>query len=150
MSADGDGVYLDASALVKLVIEEAETAALQRYLADGPPLYSSRIASTEIRRAAARQVERDAAEQVETLLATLRFVELDEPMSSAAGAVEPRSLRTLHAIHLASALSVADGLRAVVAYDARLAAAAAAAGLNVEVPGREPRSSASGSARPEA
>lgn len=134
MTSAVEGVYLDASALVKLVIREAASDALRRYLADGPPLYSSRVASVEVRRAVARQAERDAAEQVTLLLATVRFVELDEPMSRVAAGVSP-TLRTLDAIHLASALSIADGLKAVVAYNVRLAAAARNAGLTVQTPG---------------
>lgn len=132
--ADLPGVYLDASALVKLVIEEAESEPLRHYLADGPALYSSRIAATEVRRAARRQEERDALDQVEALLATLRFVELDAAIADSAGAARPATLRTLDAIHLASALAIADGLRAVVAYDGRLATAAREAGLAVVAP----------------
>lgn len=134
MTSEADGVYLDASALVKLVIEERETAALRRYLADAAHLYSSRVAATEVRRAVARQTERDAAGQAEAVLATLRFVELDDELSRAAGSLQPRTLRTLDAIHLASALAIADGLRAVVAYDVRLAAAARTALLKVVTP----------------
>ena len=78
---EAQGVYLDASALVKLVISEAETAALRRYLALGPPLYSSRITAVEVRRAVARQRRRHADERVEQLLATLRFVELDDELA---------------------------------------------------------------------
>ena len=136
MTTEAQGVYLDASALVKLVIREAETAELRRYLAPGPPLYSSRIAAVEVRRAVARQGQRHADEQVEQLLATLRFVELDDDLARAASAAQPSTLRTLDAIHLASALAIADGLQAVVVYDARLAEAVRRAGLVVTTPGR--------------
>lgn len=133
-AAPAGGVYVDASALVKLIIAEPESDALRRYLGGGPPLYSSRIAAVEVRRAVARQVERDASEQVEALLSAVRFVELDEPMSRAAALAQPPSLRTLDAIHLASATSIADEVHVVVAYNARLAAAARRAGLNVAAP----------------
>ena len=136
LTLEAQGVYLDASALVKLIIREAETAALRRYLAHGPPLYSSRIAAVEVRRAVARQGRRHADEQVEQLLATLRFVELDDELASAAGAAAPPTLRTTDAIHLASALAIADGLKAVVVYDARLAQAVRNAGLSVATPGQ--------------
>lgn len=135
MTLEPTGVYLDASALVKLVIGEAETEALRAYLADVPLRYSSRLAATEVRRAVRRQVERDAADRVEEVLATLRIVEFDDDLSRSAAEMGPRGLRTLDAIHLASALLVADGLRAVIAYDARLADASRAAGLEVIAPG---------------
>jgi hypothetical protein len=135
MSSEAGGVYVDASGLVKLVIREPESDALRRYLADGPPLYVSRIAAVEVGRVAARQEEVDAGAQVDAVLAGVHFIELDEPMARAAALAEPPALRTLDAIHLASALAIADDLRAVVAYDARLADAARRAGLTVVAPG---------------
>jgi predicted nucleic acid-binding protein len=135
VTTEATGVYLDASALVKLVIAEPETEALRAYLADAPLRYSSRLAATEVRRAVRRQVEVEAADRVEDVLATLRIVEFDEALSRAAADIGPPELRTLDAIRLASALLVAGGLRAVVAYDARLAEAAREAGLEVTAPG---------------
>lgn len=128
-------VYVDASALVKLIITEAESDALREFLGDGPTLYSSRIAAVEVRRAVGRQTERDARQQLDALLATVQFVELDERMAVAAAAAPPPSLRSLDAIHLAAAMSISEGLRAVIAYDTRLAAAARGAGLDVRSPG---------------
>lgn len=127
-------VYVDASALVKLIVTEAESDALRGFLSGGPMLVSSRITAVEVRRVAARQRERHIDEQVQSVMEGVLFVEVDQPMALAAGAVPPPSLRSLDAIHLASALSVADELDAVVTYDARLADAAHRAGLTVVAP----------------
>jgi hypothetical protein len=134
VSEETGGVYIDASGLVKLVIAEPESNALRHYLADGAPLYSSRIAAVEVRRVAARQAEVQAGDQVEAVLASVNLIELDESMTRAAAIAQPPELRTLDAIHLASALAIGPGLRAMVAYDDRLADAAREAGLSVEAP----------------
>lgn len=126
--------YLDASALVKLVISEVESEALRRHIAGNALLVSSRIAAVEVRRVAARQTERDATHQVDQLLESVAHVELDEQLATIAGAAKPETLRSLDAIHLASALSVRDELDAVISYDLRLADAARAAGLTVVAP----------------
>jgi predicted nucleic acid-binding protein len=130
-----DAVYLDASALVKLVISEAESNALREFLGEEKEIFSSRIAAVEVRRAVARQTERDAAQQLEMVLSAVQFVELGDTMALAAAATPPPSLRSLDAIHLAAAMSISESLRAVIAYDTRLAAAARSAGLEVRAPG---------------
>lgn len=131
---DGSRLYLDASALVKLVITERESAALRIFLAGDPVLISSRIGAVELRRVAARQDEQPAEPQVDAILANMLIIEVDEGVAESAGAVHPTSLRTLDAIHLASALTLAPELDALITYDARLADAARAAGLNVVSP----------------
>ncbi len=128
--------YLDASALVKLVISEPETGALWALLADGSMLASSLIAEVELRRAAARQSTRSAAGQIDSVLASALLIRLEPAIARAAGEAAPASLRSLDAIHLASALSVQDELSAFVTYDLRQADAARAAGLNVIAPGQ--------------
>ncbi len=127
-------IYLDASALVKLVITEIESDALALYLADDPVRLSSRIAAVEVRRVSDRQDERAAAPTVNAVLASLTFIDLDAVLAEAAGVVEPRTLRSLDAIHLASALAVREELDALVTYDVRLADAARAAGMTVVAP----------------
>lgn len=62
-------------------------------------------------------------------------LELDERLATAAARRASASLRTLDAIHLASALSLADELDAFVTYDDRLTATARSAGLMVAAPG---------------
>lgn len=130
-------IYLDASALVKLVITEAETESLREYLngfSEGRLLLSSRVADIEVRRVAGRQDEQPADAIVAQVLTGTSLVELDASIARAAGEIGPPSLRSLDALHLASALSVRDALDALVTYDARLADAARAAGLTVVAP----------------
>lgn len=128
------GIYLDASALVKLVITEPESAALRHFLAGDRLRFSSRVGAVEVRRAMSRQQERDAAVQVDAIMQGVRIVELDALLARAAEAVGPAALRTLDAIHLASALALGDELDEFVTYDARLADAARDAGLSVIAP----------------
>jgi uncharacterized protein len=128
------GVYVDASALVKLVLPEPETPALRTYLAESGPLLSSRVAHVEVRRAVARVARPGDEEHVAELLARLQTIELDDGVGQIAAAVSPSVLRSLDAIHVASALSIREELDAFITYDRRLADAARAAGLNAEAP----------------
>jgi hypothetical protein len=127
-------IYLDASALVKLVVTEAESAALRGYLAAELPRVTSRIAEVEVTRALRRVAQPGDEEQANAVLGGMRFLEVDAPTSAAACSVGPPTLRSLDAIHLASALTLASELEALVTYDARLADAARAAGLTVVAP----------------
>jgi predicted nucleic acid-binding protein len=125
-------VYLDASALVKLVQQERESDALRRELAGRPRQASSVVAGVEVRLAARRSGLEGAVEQAESVLAKLAFVALDPPIVAVAGCQD--GLRALDAIHLASALTLGDELEAFVAYDDRLLSAATAHGLPVSAP----------------
>jgi predicted nucleic acid-binding protein len=127
-------VYLDASALVKLVVREAETEKLVAYLRPRRSRATSVVGLVEVRRAAARRPA-VPTDRVEAVLATVAAVGLDPALVAAAGAVRPTSLRTLDAIHLATAALLGDDLEAVVSYDVRLTQAAAEAGLPVTSPG---------------
>ncbi len=120
--------------MVRLVVEEPESGALRAYLSTREPLYASRIAAVELRRAVRRQAERAADEQAELVLGALRMIELDDDMSRAAGEAEPAALRTLDAIHLSAVLALGDECEAFVCYDARLNTAAGQAGLEVRSP----------------
>lgn len=128
-------VYLDASALVKLIVAEPESDALRTFLSSDLSLISSRIAAVEVRRVAVRQRERNTDKQVQSVLEGVLFVELDQTIAAAAGVVPPPPLGALDAIHLASAESVENEIAAVITYDIRLADAARAAGLTVISPG---------------
>jgi predicted nucleic acid-binding protein len=129
-------VYLDASAIVKLIVPEAETAVLMSTLAAWPDRVSSVVARVEVhralRRAGASPSQRVRAEAV---LAGLVLVRLDEPILSAAVAFRGPHLRALDAIHLATALSLGDDPEAFLVYDAKLARAAAKQRLQVAHPG---------------
>jgi len=130
--------YLDASALVKLATQEAESDALRRDLAGYRDRLTSRLATVEVPRAIARRGPESVAaagDAVERTLETVTVIELDDDVASVAAGLEPARLRSLDAIHLASALVIRDELSAFVTYDTRLAAAARAAGLTVEMPG---------------
>jgi uncharacterized protein len=123
--------YLDSSALVKLVAEEAESSALRAALGDGL-VTSSNLARTEVMRAA-RQKERSVVVRAQELLSSVDLIQLDDELLDLAGELEG-PIRSLDAIHLASALELDDELEAVVTYDARMARAAEALGLRVVAP----------------
>jgi predicted nucleic acid-binding protein len=122
--------YLDSSALVKLIRPEPETDALRRFLGDPwRPMMLSELGVTEVRRAS-RRVALDPTEA----LASCEIVRLTADVLEHAAGLDPPSLRTLDAIHLATALSLGSELDAFVAYDERLLAAAAQHGLPTAAP----------------
>lgn len=132
--------YADASALVKLVRDEAESEALRAFLADAD-LVSSELVLTEIPRAVRRAVARDPAlpldlllERTAELIDALALRPLDRALLAAAGALAEPALRALDAIHVASAVDL-DPIEAFVTYDERQAAAARLAGLRTMSPG---------------
>src|SRR5258707_1220282 len=124
--------YVDASALVKLVVPEAESRKLLRWYVEVDRVITSRIGVIETRRAAARF--RHDADGLRSLLASLEVVELDARVADRAVAVAPTLLRSLDAVHVATALELGSNLDAFVTYDDRLAAAAREAGLPVVRP----------------
>jgi len=126
-------VYLDSSALVKLVVRERESTALRTYLRREPERLSCALARTEVLRAV-RPLGPAAVEMARRLLRSIDLVRLDDALLDAAGMLEPLTLRSLDAIHLAAAQLVAPALRAVVTYDRRMAKAAASLGFSVTAP----------------
>lgn len=127
--------YLDTSALVKLIVHERETTALEHDVVHREGLLSSRLAATELGRAAARSGSRGAQDRVAELLEAIYLLDLTPAILESAATLKPFDLRTLDAIHLASALSVVGAPIDFVAYDQRLARAARQHGLSVVVPG---------------
>ncbi|HSR95376.1 MAG TPA: type II toxin-antitoxin system VapC family toxin [Solirubrobacterales bacterium] len=132
--------YADASALVKLVREEAESGALREYL-DGAGLVSSELVLTEIPRAIRRAVAQNPAlpldlllERASELIDALGLCPLDRALLAGAGALAEPALRALDAIHVASAVDL-DPIDGFVTYDERQAAAARLAGLRTMAPG---------------
>jgi len=125
--------YVDASALVKLVVQETESGAIRTYLGGHETVASSRVAIVEVRRAAARH-PLPASAPLDAVLDAVVVVELDEGICAAASDLKPVTLRTLDAIHLASALELGEDLAAFVAYDTRLVEAARQLGLPVVSP----------------
>jgi predicted nucleic acid-binding protein len=132
MSAER-ATYVDSSALVKLAVREPESAALRRYLARRRPLVSSALARTEVVRALL-PVGPDAVRRGREVMARVDLLRVSDRVLDAAGLLEPFALRSLDAIHLASAEQLGSDLRGFVTYDERLAAAAADRGFRVVRP----------------
>ena len=127
-------LYLDTSAFVKLAVEESETAALRQFLADRAlRRVSSALLRTEALRAV-RHLGPDALASVREALRRVDLVAIDDRILDAAGTLEPRVLRTLDAIHLATAMAIGDDLDAIVTYDDRMVEAAGLLGLLVAAP----------------
>ncbi len=128
-------IYFDTSALVKLVFDETESAALAEWLtlrADIPKV-SSDLSTIELLRTC-RRVDEGAVEGAVLLLGGIDLLPIDRAIVEKAATLVPTDLRSLDAIHLASALSVKANLTALVAYDVRLCSAAAEAGIEVVSP----------------
>ena len=129
-------MYLDASAIVKLVIVEAESAALQSRIDDWPQAVSSSIAEVEVFRAIRRvQTDPRSHGRAREILDKVLLLEVDGALRRTAAVLGPATLRALDAIHLASALTLGN-LVGFVTYDHRLLAAASAAGLPALAPGQ--------------
>jgi uncharacterized protein len=123
-------LYLDTSALVKLIVAEPESAALSRYLrrfADDI-LFTAALARTELVRAVADGGP-SAITQARSLLDSIDTVALSRSVLDDAATLPPPLLRSLDAIHLAAAQRAARSLRAVVTYDGRMSEAAELLGM---------------------
>ena len=128
-------LYVDASALVKLVVEEPESEALERELRAWPLRVSSVVTAVEVPRAARRGSDDPAiASRADELVRRLTLLELDREVIELAAAIQPPMLRSLDAIHLASALSLGRELEGLLTYDSRLAGAATAGGVRLITP----------------
>jgi len=128
-------LYVDSSALLKLVIEERESAALQRFLRDRPGRVVSAIARVEASRALLRAgADREAHARLQDVFRTIAVLRIDDDVLSRAERIAPPTLRSLDAVHVATAMGLGSDLEAVVTYDKRFAAAVAAAALRVESP----------------
>jgi len=124
--------YADASALVKLIVEEPESRSLHRWYVEAERIITSRIGVIETHRASARRPH--DPEHRDHVIDDLEVIELDASIGRAAGLIEPAGIRTLDAIHLATAVRFLPQLDAFVTYDDRLADAARALGLPVVRP----------------
>lgn len=128
-------IYLDTSAFVKLIRGERETSALQAFLRERPgaPLVSSALLVVETRRAILRQAP-DQLARADLLLTRIDQVDITRAVLEAASRLPDPELRSLDAIHLATALQLDQDLEALVTYDSRLAAAAGRQKLPVATP----------------
>jgi|SRR5262252_375842 len=133
---NGDVVYLDSSAFVKLFLPESDSRALMRYLASRPQRVSAMLLRTEALRTAVRaMLSPQRMLLVRALLDGVSFITAGVTLSDEAGILRPPELRSLDAIHLATARSLGTNLGAFITYDQRLAAAAAWYGIPVVNPG---------------
>ena len=125
--------YLDSSAIVKLAVREPESLALRRYLRRRQALVSSALARTEVLRALLPAGD-DAVARGRSVLQRLDLVRVNDRILNAAGVRLPPDLRSLDAIHLATAKELGGDLTALVTYDARMVAAAKRLGYTVAQP----------------
>lgn len=126
-------LFLDSSAVTKLVVAEAESAALAERLT-GQVLVGSALLVTEVSRAVHRTAGRAHDAVLAQVLELIDLVVIDRSILAAAAELEPVTLRTLDAVHLASALVLDDRLDALISYDDRLLDAAREAGVRTERP----------------
>jgi uncharacterized protein len=133
MSAERRLTYIDSSAIVKLVVAEPESKVLRRYLSRRQPLVSSALARTEVARALLPSGP-EAVARGEDALRRIQLLRVNDRVLSEAGRMEPAELRSLDAIHLASASQLGPSVKHIVTYDERMAEAAKAIGWSVASP----------------
>lgn len=125
-------VYLDSSAIVKLVVREAESVALRSFLRARVARASCALVRTEVPRAVAAGGP-EVRERARRIVASLDLIALDDTLLDAAGDLSGE-LRSLDAIHVAAAQALGQDLECVVTYDRRMAAVATAVSLSVAAP----------------
>lgn len=126
-------VYCDASALVKLLLPEAESDALREFVGRSV-VFSSQVAAVEVGRAVRRGTPLLIDAQIAEGLAHVVLLSLDEGIVERAARLAPASLKALDAIHLATGMRIGHEIRAFVCYDRQLFRAAEAVGLPVVAP----------------
>ena len=132
MSAD-KVTYVDSSAIVKLAVREPESSALRAYLRRRRPWASSSLARTEVLRAL-QPFGTQALRRGEEVLSRFELVRLSDRLLRAAGTLDPPELRSLDAIHLASAQQFGAELRQIITYDERMADTANLLGIKTAAP----------------
>ncbi len=118
---------------MKLVVAEAESAALRDHLRRRRPLVSSALARTEVLRAVLGEGN-EALAQARSVLSRIDLVRITDRVLNAAGELLPADIRSLDAIHLASALQLGTDLRSLITYDQRMLDAARHLSLNATNP----------------
>lgn len=133
-------LYVDTSALLKLLVREAESAVIEQELVRWPNLATSIVTEVELPRAVARAREDrpdaviDGSLILQGVVASAAIIELSEEIVAAARIVGPVHVGALDAIHIASALSLDKDLAGVATYDGRMADALTRVGVNVIAP----------------
>ena len=126
-------VYLDSSAFVKLVVPEPETSALVAHLRRSQVAVSATLLRTEALRAAIRHSP-ERVRDTRLALRAVAFIDLSRDLLDQAGMLLSPGVRSLDAVHVATALSLGDDLDELITYDVRMAAAASASGPPVSSP----------------
>jgi predicted nucleic acid-binding protein len=125
-------IYLDASACVKLVLAEPESRAIDKALEHVERLVASEILEVEVMRATRRGGGEVALARAQ--LEGVRLLPLSDEIRRRASELTPLSIRSLDAIHIATALHLGERLDGMYTYDERTAIAAREAGLDVQAP----------------
>lgn len=126
--------YLDSSALVKLAVAEPQSAALRRYVLRGRRVHvSSALSRTEVMRALLH-LGPAAVRRGRDVLAGVELLRVSDRVLIAASELLPAEVRSLDAIHLATAQELGSDLDRVITYDERMAKAATSLGLSVVSP----------------
>lgn len=140
-ATDSEALYLDSSALVKLVIAEPQSGALISQV-EGRDLVSSELSLAEVPRAirrllsGARRPKRNALiDGLDQAFRDVSLVPVSRELLAEAGELPDAYLRVMDAIHVVSARRIAPQLEAMITYDQRQQSAAEKAGLVVLVPG---------------
>jgi predicted nucleic acid-binding protein len=116
------------------VVEERESTALRELLRDDPNQLASALVEVEVVRAV-RRAAPELLPQAERVVAQISVVEVSEPIRARARMLDPATVRSLDALHLATALEVGEELDGLISYDARMSQAAKRLGLRVLAPG---------------
>lgn len=132
MTADR-AIYLDSSAIVKLVVQEKESTALRRYLRRRSPLVVSALARTEVARALL-PLGPSAVQRGHDVLSSLELIRVTDRILLEAGSLLPAEIRSLDAIHLATMRQLGVSLRRLVTYDNRMSATARELGIAAVAP----------------
>ena len=130
----GGVAYVDSSALVKLIVTEPESAALRQAASRWQRWASAALVRTETIRALRRSGNERYVATARRLLHSVHLVRIDDPLLDRAGDLDPPDLRSLDAIHLASALSLGTDIGIMFVYDRRLEAAARLHGFATSSP----------------
>jgi predicted nucleic acid-binding protein len=125
--------YLDSSAIVKLVVHERESATLSRYLRGRHPIVASALARVEVLRVVGA-FGPPAQTRAREVLDRIELIRINDRVLFLAGGLQPPELRSLDAIHLATASLLGEALGKVVTYDTRMAEAARGLGFMVVAP----------------
>ena len=125
--------YIDSSAIVKLIAREPESAELGRFIRGRTPLVASALARTEVNRAVLGLGD-PFVKRAGDVLNRINLVRINNRVLNDAGRLEPVTLRSLDAIHLATAALFETTLSGLITYDATMAGVARSFGWRVAAP----------------